>query len=410
MPRAVLGPARTKIRSADPIEVDFDWGTQGASSKISQADEPSAATAIAADTKAEPSEKTLGPLGPPPTGHPDELVHDPDLDALIHPDADPAIRAAIALFAGVQVPVEHPAPAPGTVITRWSEAAEFGRLRCKHYGGPFIWGAVGTIQDRHTPEGRRPGNGDRKYIMLDPDYVPHVCGRSARVVTVEGTDSEPQATEPAAVWNEHGGRTERGSEAGSNEVRTTSTKLNRTTFRTSRRMDFCSRKELIAQTGHEPEAWPLVILKERVDNALDACEEARIAPEVTVTVDESGIAVTDNGPEIPADTVEGVIDFSVRVSRREAYLAPDRGAQGNALQTLVAIPFVLDGECGEVDIAAQGTHHRIRLRVDRIRQEPMIDHDRQADQNVKTGTCVRRDNSNGLRVSESYRRDLSYTP
>ncbi len=50
--------------------------------------------------------------------------------------------------------------------------------------------------------------------------------------------------------------------------------LQRVTLRTSRLLDFCSRKELIAQTGHQPEAWPLVALKELVDNALDACEEA----------------------------------------------------------------------------------------------------------------------------------------
>ncbi|MEE9294581.1 MAG: hypothetical protein V3W34_06445 [Phycisphaerae bacterium] len=166
--------------------------------------------------KLEVNKKTGGPVGPPAitaekrglvqpdteppaTDHPNELVYDPDLGALIHPDADPAIRAAVALLGGVHLPVEQPGPAPGTVITRWSEAAEFGRLRCKHCGGPFQWGEVEAIQDRHTPGGRRPGNGDRKYVMLDPDCVPHVCGRSARVVRVKGTDSGPQATEPAAV-------------------------------------------------------------------------------------------------------------------------------------------------------------------------------------------------------------------
>ena len=35
-------------------------------------------------------------------------------------------------------------------------------------------------------------------------------------------------------------------------------KLDRTILRTSRLLDFCSRKELIAQTGHQPDAWPLV--------------------------------------------------------------------------------------------------------------------------------------------------------
>ncbi len=168
----------------------------------------------------------------------------------------------------------------------------------------------------------------------------------------------------------------------------TTTRLTRTTLRTSRLLDFCSRKELIAQTGHEPESWPVVALKELLDNALDACEEAGIAPEITVKVDAEGITVVDNGPGIPSSTIDGVLDFSVRVSNREAYVAPDRGAQGNALKTIVAMPFVLDGEAGLVDITARGERHRITLQVDRIRQEPVIDHKRQPAPDVKTGTTV----------------------
>ncbi len=72
-------------------------------------------------------------------------------------------------------------------------------------------------------------------------------------------------------------------------------KLERTTLRTSRLLDFCSEKELIAQTGHQIYAWPLVVLKELIDNALDACEEAGVAPEIDVCVDDVGITVVDNG-------------------------------------------------------------------------------------------------------------------
>ncbi len=96
-----------------------------------------------------------------------------------------------------------------------------------------------------------------------------------------------------------------------------SARLDRTTLRTSRLLDFCSRKELIAQTGHQPDAWPLVVLKELVDNALDACEEAEVAPEITIQVDADGITVTDNGPGIPAETITDVLDFSMRVSSRD---------------------------------------------------------------------------------------------
>ncbi len=150
--------------------------------------------------------------------------------------------------------------------------------------------------------------------------------------------------------------------------------LDRTTLRTSRLLDFCSRKELIAQTGHQPDAWPLVILKELIDNSLDACEEASTEPMIAVQVDDTGITVADNGPGIPGSTIEDVLDFTIRVSSREAYVAPDRGAQGNALKTLVAMPFVLDGERGRVDITANAVRHRIIFSVDVIRQEPVITH------------------------------------
>ena len=50
--------------------------------------------------------------------------------------------------------------------------------------------------------------------------------------------------------------------------------LERTTFRTSRLLDFASEKELIAQIGHSRDAWPVVIAKELLDNSIDAAEEA----------------------------------------------------------------------------------------------------------------------------------------
>jgi DNA topoisomerase VI subunit B len=93
--------------------------------------------------------------------------------------------------------------------------------------------------------------------------------------------------------------------------------LGRTTFRTSRLLDFCSRKELIAQTGHREDQWPLVALKELVDNALDVCEDAAVASVVNVTVDADGLEVADNGPWIPVETLDGVLDFTVLDSNRE---------------------------------------------------------------------------------------------
>jgi DNA topoisomerase VI subunit B len=163
--------------------------------------------------------------------------------------------------------------------------------------------------------------------------------------------------------------------------------LQRTTFSTSRLLEFCSRKELTAQTGHEPEHWPLVILKELCDNALDACEDAGIAPTIRVTVARGMIRVRDNGPGIPPETVASILDFSTRTSSREAYVAPDRGAQGNALKTILAMPFALSGEEGRVEIVARGIRHLIAFRVDPIRQAPVIDHQTEPAP-VRNGTAV----------------------
>ncbi len=152
--------------------------------------------------------------------------------------------------------------------------------------------------------------------------------------------------------------------------------LDRATFTTSRLMDFCSRKELIAQTGHQPAEWPLVALKELIDNSLDACEEAGISPVITVAAGDDGITITDNGPGIPSSTIDGVMDFSVKVSSREAYVSPTRGAQGNALKTILAMPFVLSGESGRVVISANGIQHSIIFSVDQIRQQPVVEIER----------------------------------
>jgi DNA topoisomerase VI subunit B len=165
----------------------------------------------------------------------------------------------------------------------------------------------------------------------------------------------------------------------------TAATLTRETFRTSRLLDFCSERELVKQIGHSVDQWPLVILKESVDNAIDAAEEANTPPVIRVEVTNGEIVLTDNGPGIPAETVADILDFSVRVSSREAYASPTRGAQGNALKTIVAMAFGLDGTKGETVIESHATAHRISFKVDQVRQEPKIDHIRESS-SVRTGT------------------------
>jgi DNA topoisomerase VI subunit B len=159
-------------------------------------------------------------------------------------------------------------------------------------------------------------------------------------------------------------------------------KLTRVAFRISRLMEFCTKRELQNQTGHSVYDWPLVVLKELMDNALDACEEAEIAPVISITVGDGSIIIQDNAGGIASDTIKSILDYSIRVSSREAYVSPTRGAQGNALKTILAMGYVLDREgagsdtdaVGVTTIETRGVEHRIEFRVDHVNNQPKITH------------------------------------
>jgi hypothetical protein len=140
-------------------------------------------------------------------------------------------------------------------------------------------------------------------------------------------------------------------------------------------MDFFSEKELVTQTGHSVDEWPLVIAKELIDNSLDACEESDIAPVIEVAADATGITIRDNGPGLPEDTLQGALDFTVRASNREAYVSPCRGAQGHALKTIMPMATVVDPEHGQLIIETHGKRHTIRCGADPISQRAVVNRD-----------------------------------
>ncbi len=119
-------------------------------------------------------------------------------------------------------------------------------------------------------------------------------------------------------------------------------------------MEFFTEKELQKQIGHSRHFWPVVLIKELIDNALDACEQAGIAPDITVTVERAAVSVQDNGPGLPATTLEKSLDYTVRVSDKSHYVSPTCGQLGNALKCVWAAPFVVDGEHGRVEVVTGG--------------------------------------------------------
>jgi DNA topoisomerase VI subunit B len=118
--------------------------------------------------------------------------------------------------------------------------------------------------------------------------------------------------------------------------------LNRTTFETSRDSEYYELRGLQAQTGQPAEMFAAVAFKELVDNALDACETLGVAPRIVIDLreqeDRLTLSVHDNGSGILPDTVRRILNFQTRTSDKAVYRSPTRGAQGNALKTVLGMP------------------------------------------------------------------------
>ena len=167
------------------------------------------------------------------------------------------------------------------------------------------------------------------------------------------------------------------------------TTLNRTTFETSRDAEYFNKKELQVQTGQTSEMFASVALKELLDNALDACEAAGVTPEIIISTangnDRIRLSVEDNGKGIEPETVERILNFQTRTSDKSVYRSPTRGAQGNALKTIIGMPHAL-GSAEPVKIEAQGVCHTVKALVDPA-GELRIEHNKESRSTVP-GTKV----------------------
>jgi DNA topoisomerase VI subunit B len=143
--------------------------------------------------------------------------------------------------------------------------------------------------------------------------------------------------------------------------------LQRTTFETLREGEYFNARELELQTGCKERFFGDAVLKELADNALDATEMAGVPPRVEISTKVEGelsyISVADNGPGIPPDVVNKIQNFTTRTSDKAAYRSPTRGAQGNALKTVIGIPYAL-GSYKPIVIEAKGVKQIINPRVD----------------------------------------------
>ena len=119
-----------------------------------------------------------------------------------------------------------------------------------------------------------------------------------------------------------------------------STTLERQSFSMSRELEYFTERELSMQLGEGKAGWPIMLVKELVDNALDACESKGIPPEIQVTVEPDAFTVSDNGPGLPVSVLRDSLNYQVRISDKAHYVSPSRGQLGNALKCVWAGPFV----------------------------------------------------------------------
>ena len=144
--------------------------------------------------------------------------------------------------------------------------------------------------------------------------------------------------------------------------------LERRHFTVTRANDYFTPDGLQKETGQPPNQFRHMALKELLDNALDAAETAGNAPDVQVEFVETDngltLTIADNGRGIPAQVVERIIgDFSTSTSDKACYRSPMRGAQGNALKTVIGMPVALGADRSHLAIAADGVQHDIEVWV-----------------------------------------------
>lgn len=158
-------------------------------------------------------------------------------------------------------------------------------------------------------------------------------------------------------------------------------------FSTPRLNEFATLQGLTTRTGYHPSWWPEVVVKELVDNAIDDAETHDLPPAISLTVADRAIIVEDQGAGLAPDIVARIFDYDRQTSSREAFIEPTRGAQGNALQTILAMPFVLSGSRGEIVIESCGIRHNITFAVDPVSGTPAISQEREAS-DVTRGTRI----------------------
>ena len=121
----------------------------------------------------------------------------------------------------------------------------------------------------------------------------------------------------------------------------------------------------------------LTIVKEAADNSLDACEEAKILPDLYVKIEELEkekyrVVIRDNGPGVVKKQIPKIFGKLLYGSKFHR-LRQSRGQQGIGVSGAVLYSQVTTGEPTEIfSSTGDGQNHRYKIKIDVKHNEPTI--------------------------------------
>ncbi len=122
----------------------------------------------------------------------------------------------------------------------------------------------------------------------------------------------------------------------------------------------------------------LTVVREAVDNSLDACEEARILPEIEVKIrqikdDRFVVTVKDNGPGIVREQIPKIFGKLLYGSKFGAGMQ-SRGQQGIGISSAVLYSQLTSGKPAVIfsRTSKDKPVRRFEIRIDTIKNEPQI--------------------------------------
>lgn len=155
-------------------------------------------------------------------------------------------------------------------------------------------------------------------------------------------------------------------------------------------------QKLTSVSAHD---WDLYILKELVDNALDADEAAGLSPSIHVVMSYGGLGLSiqvRNSSAFPLHAVPELFNFTRRSSVKDLYRLPTRGSQGNALKTLLGIPYALqyrffedyEPEVKPLTISTRDEAATLWLDIDELNETLSLRFEKEAATPLTLGTSV----------------------